>query len=332
MKLGILISTITSVLFLMFAMIFDFNIIGIKRILIMYSFYPITYYIFMYYAVCFRIEKDNVRFTKIINIHATIYVICEIIGTYFFDVSAIIFSLYIASFMAIVYGMSSTRNQSMKLNISLSKKEKKQLVNYSFLTSINGLINNLTLFIDIFLVGVLVMDKNLTAVYKVGAIIPASLMFVPEGIIMFVYPYFAQHRNNIKWVRENTKRLFKVCFVMNLVISLLVILFSPLIIKILWGEKYTGATVILVFLSINYFFSGTFKYNIVNLLIAIREAKSILYINVASGVLLIIFDIVLIKKLGIVGATISSIMVTIITSLSLLPIMCRVLRKGKGDE
>ncbi len=327
LKLGIIISTVTSIFCLIVTLLFDFKINGIKWLLLIYSFYPLVYYLFKYYQVYTRAAKDNVSFSRMTNLDALIYVGVEIVGTYFWDESAIILAMYISSIIATMYGMSVTKKYDDGSRVALTKNEKKEIFKYSFLTSINTLVTNLTGFVDVFLIGVLVLDKDLIATYKVATVIPLALMFIPDAVMMFVYPYFAENKNNKEWIRENTIKLFKISFLMNVFITVSLAIGAPLIISIIWGEKYAEASGILMLLAVNYFFSATFRYNIISILSSLRKMKSVLAINIVSAVLIVIFDITLIKYMGIVGAAISSILVMVITSLALLPVIYKELKK-----
>ena len=169
--------------------------------------------------------------------------------------------------------------------------------------------------VDIFIIGIYVTDERLIASYKVATVIPTAITFIPSAIITYVYPYFAMNRKNMEWTKTNYKILLKWVAILNVVITLgLIIIAKPLIITI-YGKNYLDSLQCFRILVFSYFFSGTFRIISGNLLVTQRRVGINLFISIISGVLNIVFNIILIPKLGNLGAALTTTLIVLISSL-----------------
>lgn len=108
--------------------------------------------------------------------------------------------------------------------------------------------------------------------------------------------------SNLKKIYDNTKN--KIMFIV-VIMNLVLIIFSDLILKIMYGAKGELATNIfriLIFGS-TFYFINTFYYPIFNFL---RKHKQLQFINIIQAAVNIILDIVLIKYFGILGPAIAT--------------------------
>ena len=153
------------------------------------------------------------------------------------------------------------------------------------------------------------------ASYKIATLIPVALNFIPISVMIYIYPYFAQNSNDIKWIRENYTNLLKYSFFINIFISFILVLFSKTIIRFVFGENYLDAQLPFIILSVGYFFSATLRIPSGNIINAIGKIKFNFYNTLISGIVNIILDIYLIKKIGSVGASYATLLVFIISGI-----------------
>jgi O-antigen/teichoic acid export membrane protein len=132
--------------------------------------------------------------------------------------------------------------------------------------------------------------------------------------MVYAYPYFAEHNNDIKWVKEKYNMILKYFGLFNISISIILILFAPLIIKLVFGSQYLDAVLPFRILSATYFITSTFRKVSGNLLVTQRKLRFNFVLGLVEGVLNIIMNIVFISKLGSVGASLSSLIAVTITS------------------
>lgn len=299
--------------------------------LFIYSLYPFTYYLYQYYCMLMRCKRENTRFAFLTNINAFIYMVVEIIGAYFLKINGIFLALYLATAATFLVGMRYISIKELRSAAYLSKHQKFELIKYSAYTSANTMISNLLILMDVFLIGLIIANPVLLATYKVGATIPEALIFIPNSVIMFVYPYFAEHNMEYEWVYHNTKRLFFITAIMNFIIAGSLIILAPWIIKLLWGAKYLESLTVFRVLSVNYFISATFRVNASNLLASLRKVKLNFYINIVAGISNIILDAVLIRTMGENGAAWATLIIVTVTTLMLMPALFSSIRELKNN-
>ena len=100
----------------------------------------------------------------------------------------------------------------------------------------------------------------------------------------------------------------------NICISLVLIVFAPYIVKLLFGTQYLDAVPVFRILSFSYFFSGTFRVIGGNLLVTQRKLRFNTAVAVISGIINIVADLLFIKWWGAVGAALATISVVVVTS------------------
>ncbi len=119
----------------------------------------------------------------------------------------------------------------------------KEFIKFSIIASTNNAISQLLYLLDIFIIGIIVSDVNVIAIYKTATIIPFALNFLPLSIMTFVYPYFARNNLNVSWMYNNYLKLLKTLAALNLIISLLLVGLAPFIIKVCFGSGYLKSIV-----------------------------------------------------------------------------------------
>ena len=101
----------------------------------------------------------------------------------------------------------------------------------------------------------------------------------------------------------------------NLLISAVLCIGAPLIIRLIFGYEYLDAVPVFIVLSINYFISGTFRIVSGNLLVTQRRLKFNLLVAIVSSVTNIIADYFFIQWWGSMGAAFATVLVVIISSI-----------------
>ena len=256
----------------------------------------------------------------------------EIVGAYYLKASGIIIALYLATMITSLVGMRYYSIRALRNANYLSRHQKLELIKYSAYVCANTMISNLLILMDVFLIGYIIVSPEKIAIYKVAATIPEALIVIPNSVVIFVYPYFAEHNMEYGWIKQNTKRLIGITAIMNFIIAGMLFILAPWIIKLLWGAKYMGAVTVFRILSVNYFVSSTLRVNVSNLLASLRKVKLNFYINIVAGISNIVLDAVLIKYMGIDGAAWATLTVVVITTAMLMPALIHSIRSLKKIE
>ena len=164
---------------------------------------------------------------------------------------------------------------------------------------------------DVTCINYFIGDAAAVATYKTATQIPVALLFVPSNIIVFAFPYLVENNKNYVWLKKNSKKLLAGIFAVNLSIALGVIIFAPLIVNILWGERYLDVVPILRTLTINFLVTGSFNMVFGNIMVAIKKVNVNLIKTIVSSCLNIILNILMLKNFGSIGAAYATLIVSV---------------------
>ena len=126
-----------------------------------------------------------------------------------------------------------------------------------------------------------------------------------------VWTYSADAPNFPKFIRKLTGLFTAI----NFVVFLGLIVMAPVIIWLIYGEKYMNVLPIFRVLSLNFLIYGSIRLLLGNVIAAMKKSEVNLAIAVASGILNILLNLTLIPRLGSVGAAIATVCVSISVSL-----------------
>lgn len=316
-KIGLTCNFIIGILISAYALFLSCDSKEISMLLIYMCLIPFFSLIFELLQTYNRVERDFKKYSRLTTINTVVYVLGMLAGAYLMKVTGIIVFHYIALFISILFGVYtfSARNVQWSKIKEPERKEKKNFMSFSILTMLSNAAGQLTYILDVFIIGFLLKDLNILASYKTATIIPFALTFIPISIMIFVYPYFVEHARDVDWVKKNYKNLLLYNGAFNLAISLFLIIFSKLIIRICFGEQYIDTLYAFIILSAGYFISASFRIPAGNILAALGKVKINLYITIIAGILQIILDVVLILNIGSIGAAISSLCIFVFTGM-----------------
>lgn len=332
LNFGVLSSFVLSVGCLVYGAFGSFSIHGSKLVFMVYSFYPVTYFLFSYYSVVFRYRKENKKYAFLTNINAVIYAVVEIIASYFVNEFGMVVALYLSTIIASMVGMRYMKKNMNPGESRLNREQKLGIIRYSSYSFLSYAMTNLLLVLDIFLIGTLIADPATLAVYKIAVTIPLTMMIVPNSIVVFVYPYFAEHQKEYDWLKANFKKLIGNSIMVNFLISGSLVIFAPFIISTIWGQAYMDAVTPFRILSLNYFVQGTFRFTTINIMNALNRVEVVLIANIAAVVIDLGLDLWLIPRYGMIGAAVATLSTVTITTLILLPSMAKYFLKLKRAQ
>lgn len=332
LNFGVLSSFVLSVGCLVYGAFGSFSIHGSKLVFMVYSFYPVTYFLFSYYSVVFRYRKENKKYAFLTNINAVIYAVVEIIASYFVNEFGMVVALYLSTIIASMVGMRYMKKNMNPGEFRLNREQKLGIIRYSSYSFLSYAMTNLLLVLDIFLIGTLIADPATLAVYKIAVTIPLTMMIVPNSIVVFVYPYFAEHQKEYNWLKANFKKLIGNSIMVNFLISGSLVIFAPFIISTIWGQAYMDAVTPFRILSLNYFVQGTFRFTTINIMNALNRVEVVLIANIAAVVIDLGLDLWLIPRYGMIGAAVATLSTVTITTLILLPSMAKYFLKLKRAQ
>ena len=294
----------------------NLSVKGSNFVLCLLSFLPLFQLPYILAVSYLRAQKQNEAFSYLSMFNTVAILVFTVLGALLFKEKGMVIGYYIAYFVSILYLLKILHKDLIFNNCTLEKEERKSILSISTVSMFNNGISELMYLLDIFVLGIVLAKDTVLASYKVSTTIPSALTFVTIAIVTYVYPYFAEHRLDCKWCLEKYKKLLFYVGSLNGTISLIMFVGAPYIITLLYGEKYSDAVIIFQILSINYFFSGTFRILAGNILVTQRELKFNFWVAILSGIINIIADVILIQNLGSIGAALATVLIVLMTGLA----------------
>lgn len=282
---------------------------------ILMSGWPIVAYLSNYYLMRLRVIKDNRCFMISNVISSIVFIIFAAVLSYFFGIIGYIVSYYfkyISSFLLSFY--FNNRHRRVIGEEKLKKSLKNEIIKYSVVCCLTNFVSQILMLVDVTCINIFIKDPSVVATYKAATQIPVALLFIPSSIIMFAFPYLAEHNNDFEWLKNNSKKLIAGVFLVNLLVSVVIIVFAPFIVVILWGEKYADAASVLRILTLNFLITGSFNMVYGNIMVAIKKVNINLIKTIVCSVLNIVLDIFLINYFGSIGASYATLIVSVCSS------------------
>lgn len=315
-KMGIIGSLISGTLIFLSPLFYPYEIEEAKYLTPMLCLVPLLTVVTMLFTILLRANFQNKKYA-ILNLTQTVASYAFLIPmSYIWGIKGAILSRYFYIIVTIILGLFLTKRLRIKTgkDNQLTKQEKESFTQYALITQVSNTIGSLLIYIDTFMIGLLIATPESVALYKVASTIPAALAFLPNCVMIYVIPYFVLHNREPKWLKNKYSKLIKYGIIGYGLFSLVLILGSKFIINTLYTEEYSEAVLPFIILMIGFFFSATFKIPMNNILAALRKMKFKVIINVSSGILNVILNVSFIKYFGITGAAITTTLINIFSS------------------
>lgn len=306
---------IITIVFICVAIV-DLPIEGSDLYLLYYSpiiFFEYTMLLLMNYMRC---QDDIIGYSKALNLNTILTALGTCVGA-IWGINGVIIGKYF-SFIATVVWLTIYNRHSLHNMLRAGKLkdfEKQELWKYSLYTGITSALNCMLYLIDVSMVGGLLKDTTSIGVYKIATLIPNALIFVPNSVIISILPKIIIHQKDKVWLRNKLKSVYLGMAVVNFAITMVIMIFSDIIIKLLAGKGYEEASYLLRILIIGFAIDGTFKLLSVNVLAALKKIKFNLFISILTILCDIAFNIIFIKKYQMQGAASATLFTELVASM-----------------
>lgn len=314
-RTGLIFDFFVSIVMILIARFYPVTVSESRNLLYMLCVLPCMQFVYDINMIYLRVKRLNQKFAFISIMNMALLLIFSVMGAYIFRGAGLIIGKYLGYFVTMLICLlffSSYR--FLRNNLELANSEKAAIRKISGISMLNNGISQLLYLFDIFVLGVVVADESVLADYKVATMIPTALLFIPSALVTYLFPYFASHINDKKWCFDKYKKVFAYNSLINFIISFVLYIMGPLVIKTLFGDQYVDVIMIFRVLVISYFFSSSFRILSSNLLVAQRKLKFNLFEAIISGVINIFLDFYLIKLYGGIGAAIATCTVVLVSS------------------
>ncbi len=276
---------------------------------------PIVQLVYDMIAVFLRSQKRNQEYAKLQVLNTLLIFGASVLGAYLFRTIGMVFGRYFAYIVTFLvatlcYGVRIINRDSSNIG-----NDAKPLLKIAIISMLNNGLSQLMYLLDVFVLGIVDPQETVLASYKVATMIPTALVFIPSALVTYLYPYFAEHKDDHTWCMKNYKRILIGLGILNLGISSVLFFGASLIIRLLFGIQYLDAVPVFRILALNYFLSGTFRTLSGNLLVTQRKLKFNLVIAIVASTINIIGDYFFIRWWGSIGAAIATVSVVLVSSI-----------------
>lgn len=278
--------------------------------ILQFSFLPFLYFLKEWITFNLRWQLKNRQYANVLNVHSFTNAVFAVLGAVVGGIHGVIFGIYLAYICAIILGIKYLKDgtlQSVKVGKPLEKSNTKKFMKYSITMCIVNAMISVLYTIDLFVIGNIVQEAEQVAMYKTACVIPFALNMIPNSIMTFVYPHVANHKDDKKWMKKNIRLLYIANGGINLAIGIVLYVAAPLIITILFGNKYEGILPVFRIMVFSYIVSSCLRTPAANLFGILRKTKTAFVVSACTVVLSVCLGITLVSRLGIIGAAYGSV-------------------------
>lgn len=267
-------------------------------------FYPLLYFWVGLLQSFMRTQYKNKQYAYAGILQSIVVLLFSVIFAALWGVSGIIGARYIALIIVLFYCYKVIRQDINKEKYLLSKDEKKSFISLAIALLIANVFSMIMPINENFLINNIIQSEEITANFKVASLIPSQLPFFTTAIITYYFPIFARMKNEEE-IWKQSKNIGKVTLLIIGIISIVGIIISPLIIKIVYGNQYNGIDNLMTILWIINAINAGFRMLPMNILPAIGYAKFNMILSIVTCAFHFIMDYFFITHFGINGAVIA---------------------------
>jgi len=328
-KMGMIGSICSGILIFLAPLFYPFNIVEAKYLVPILCLVPVFSMVKTMLLILLRANFENNKYA-ILNLAETVLsYLFLIILSLFFGIKGAIVSKYFYIIISVILGFFLTKKLRIKTDKTniLDKKEKKAFTKYAITTQITNTLGSILIYIDTFMIGYILSTAESVAIYKVASTIPSALSFIPTCVMIYVLPYFVLHNKDKKWLKTRYNQLIKFGIIGYGIITVILIIASKLIIQFLYTDIYMESLYPFIILLVGFFISSAFTIPTDNVLASMRKLNFKIIITIISGTINILLNVLFINKWGLIGAALATVIANIISAISSIIYVERVIYK-----
>lgn len=331
-RYGSCVSIGMGILLILVSRFVSMKIQGANDMLLLLCALPLLQFFYNVSVVCLRAQKRNQDFSRISMLNTVLHLLFSVIGAFAFREKGLVlgyYASYLLSSAICIFKMKICPFDSGR--VELEQKERKAMLSISVVSACTNGLSQVMYLLDLFVLGIVAAEETVLASYRVGTIIPSALSFIPTALAIYLYPYFAEHRNDAAWCLRTYQKTVLAFGAFNLLLSGFLVFAAPLVIRIVYGSQYADVVPIFRLLALNYFFSATFRTLAGNLLTTQRKLKFNLLVGVIASVTNVAADFFFIQWWGSMGAALATVLVTLLSGALYTAYLFHVFRAGQNS-
>ena len=328
-RFGLFTEVLLSAAILVYGLFFNVGIEEMRVYILSLAPLPFFAFIFDYYTVILRAEKDNRKYSLYLNIHSALYAGLAIVGALLFGIAGTIAGRFLAYIIADVIGYFFCRDYAdISWKGRPAGETRKDIRKYSLKAGITSALNVILYRIDVAVIAMVVADATVLASYKTGAQLPENMNFIPQCMMVYFVPLFVQHLGDGDWIRRKTKQIYAVTAAVSVAAGAAVYVLAPWIVQLLWGEAYLDAVPCMRILTLS-FVVLCFRITSTNILLSLKRAGYTMAVSIVTGTVNIGLDVLLTMKYGSIGAAWATLIVTVLAAALSFPYVLYIVYSGK---
>lgn len=331
-KFGLISEILLSLALILYGLFGNVGIEETRPYIISLAGMPFIAFVFDYFSIILRAEKSNIKYSKLMNINSLLYLAFGSAGAFVGGIAGTIIGRYAAYIITGIIGWYYCKPFIASTKEILSKDKKKDLTFYSFKAGITSALNVILYRLDVAIIAIVVVDASVLASYKTGTTLPENLNFIPQCVMIYFLPILIQNASDKVWLKNKVKQIYLLVGAISVTIGAIIIIFAPLIVKILWGEQYMDSVPCMRILSVSFIVLSTFRVTSTNILLGLKRAGYTLIVSIVTGVSNIILDVILTVKFGSIGAAYATLIVTILAAAMSFPFVIHVIRTDNENK
>lgn len=334
-KYAILTSLLSTIFILLSPFYYPYKNISIATYSIFLCFIPLLNVLTGIVSMILRSKEENKKYSFYQVISIIIHYVVTILLILIWGLPGSIFCQYVYGILILLVGLYIIRHYKLikfnknKEKCKLNKNERKDFIKLAISSQSANLTSSLLYSIDIFIIGLMITNNKYLAIYKVATVIPTALSFLPNCLMIYLIPKFVQHAKDEKWIMKNFKKTVLYGFVVYFTIYILCSVFSKYIFLILYGEQYIEAMYPFLILMFGFLINATFNVLLGNIICALKKPLYNTIINAISLLVNVLFNYILIKKFGYIGASITTTCIIIISSILSFIFLKKILKSNR---
>lgn len=235
---GSIVQIIGSLFILIYFFVFDTEFRDAGHIMISLCVYPLIAYIVQCVTNYARAYQENKLYSKAAVIQSLVLLISSIAFSVFLDAIGVVIARYVAS-IVLIFVLLNFLSKHINFQVpQLNSLEKRNFISLSLSLLIASFFSELMYSNEMLLVNKIIASESVTAEYKISTLIPSQIMFVTQSLLIYFIPKFVYYQKKHKelWWYSCKVGLFN--FIIVSFVCFFAILFTPLMIKVLYGDEY----------------------------------------------------------------------------------------------
>ena len=285
------------------------NLPGSQEYLVILSLLLFTMPLYQAYNVFLRTLNRNKAYAYSSMIYTLLAFVISVSAAYFFTAREYAWGLVLAPlivFLLVSRRWLSKTFANIKQKIQIKNISESEYLKYGMYVGLGSIASQMVLLMDNLLVGNIIADSDALAAYRVGAIIPLNLLFIPGLFFQADFVKLATEFKNKLYLMQYVKNYWKVFIMLTIALLIPLYFLSDYLVVFLFGEKYVDSIPIFKMLMIAIVGGYLFRTPFGNILQAVGKSQWNAYNAYFMLVLNFGLTWYLTTKHGIIGAAVSS--------------------------